>query len=401
MVFDFRYPMITATTEKEQLAQMKTYIHQLVDELKWALNSVDSSQGNYVVVQPKVSSGGISTIGLDDDSTQARFNELKPLIIKSAEIIEAYYEEINRRLEGIYVAQSDFGTFAEKTSQEIEETSTNTTQQFKNLQVVITDIDNNVGSLADTLLDISEEFSYTQRDIVDINSNIKVIGEDVENLSGSVSVLDGDIKAVGETVGAIDTELKVVESSVSGLGEEIQTVGSNVGELIDSAIGQMSDEVGVIDSDLQGVKESVDRNIKDISADIGNLDTKIDDTKSAIDSDIDKLKKSLDGLNSSLVEVSANIKSGLLYYDENEIPVYGLEIGQKNVIDGVEVFNQFARFKAGRLSFYDSNGIEVAYISDRKLYILDIEVLGSIKRGGLKEIILPNGDIVEKWVGRG
>lgn len=389
MAFDFRYPMLTATTEKEQLVQMKTYIHQLVDELKWALNSTDSSQGNYVVVQPKSSSnnGGISTIGLDDDSTQARFNELKPLIIKSAEIIEAYYEEINRRLEGIYVAQSDFGIFAEKTSQEIEETSTNTTQQFKNLQVVITDIDNNVGSLADTLLDISEEFSYTQRDIVDINSNIKVIGDDVENLSGSISVLDGEVKTVGETVGAIDTELKAVETNLQD---------TKVG--IDSNLELISEEVGVIDSDLQGVKAGVESDIKDLADEVGKVDSKLEDAKSAIGTDIDKLKDDLQKLNYSLVEVTANIKSGLLYYDENEIPVYGLEIGQKNVINGIEVFNKFARFSAGRLSFYDQNGTEVAYISDYKIYITHAEVTGTLKLGGY--LVDTSKGVTFKWVGR-
>ena len=100
MTFDFRYPQINGATEKEQLQQMKTYIHQLVDELKWALNSVESPQSNVVVIQQKQSNAnsGVGTIGmdeLDDDSVQAHFNEIKPLIIKSADIVNAYYEAIN------------------------------------------------------------------------------------------------------------------------------------------------------------------------------------------------------------------------------------------------------------------------------------------------------------------
>ena len=68
MTFDFRYPQLTGATEKEQLLQLKTYMHQLVDELKWALNSVDSPQSNVVVLQQKQvnTGGGTSTIGLDD-----------------------------------------------------------------------------------------------------------------------------------------------------------------------------------------------------------------------------------------------------------------------------------------------------------------------------------------------
>ena len=103
----------------------------------------------------------------------------------------------------------------------------------------------------------------------------------------------------------------------------------------------------------------------------------------------------------NLIEVNAHIRSGLLYTDDGGVPIYGVEVGQKNIIDGVEVFRKYARFTSDRLSFYDQNDKEVAYISDRKLYISDVEVISSIKRGGLKEFILPSGDTVEKWVGRG
>ena len=397
MTFDFRYPQLTGATEREQLQQLKTYIHQLVDQLKWALNSTEPAQSSYVIVREKVNSGGgggISTIGLDDDSTQARFNELKPLIIKSAEIIEAYYEAINRRLEGLYVAQSDFGVFAEKTSQQIEETSTNTTQQFQNIQVVVTDIGDNVGSLADEILNISEEFNYTQRDVVDIQSNIQTINGEVVSLSGEVVALDGEIKSVEENVGAIDSELKTVGSNVETLDTELQD--TKVG--ISSTIESISEEVGVIDKDLQGVKAGVESGIKDLSDEVGKVDSKIEDAKSAIGSDVDKLKKSLDALNQTLIDVNAHIKSGLLYYDENEIPVYGLEVGQKNTVNGVEVFNKFARFCAGRLSFYDNNGTEVAYISDYKLYITHAEVTGTLKLGGY--LVDTSRGVTFKWVGR-
>ena len=269
MTFDFRYPQFQGT-EKEQLQQMRTYIHQLVDELKWALNSIESPQGNVVVIQQSKSNAnsGIGTIGMDelnDDSVQAHFNEIKPLIIKSADIVNAYYDIINKRLEGLYVASSEFGTFMEQTSQNIEATSQDVTQLFSNIQAINTDIN---------------------------------------------------------------------------------TIGSNVG---------------------------------------------------TIDSDIDALKKLLDNVNASLIDVKARIKAGLLYYD-GETPVYGLEIGQTNTVNGVEVFNKFARFSAGRLSFYDNNGTEVAYISDYKLYITHAEVTGTLKLGGY--LVDTSKGVTFKWVGR-
>jgi hypothetical protein len=102
----------------------------------------------------------------------------------------------------------------------------------------------------------------------------------------------------------------------------------------------------------------------------------------------------------SIIEVNAHIRSGLLYTDDDGVPIYGLEIGQINKIDGVEVFNKYTRFTSDRISFYDKNDTEVAYISDYKLYIANVEVISSYQVGGLKDIVLSNGDVVTKWVRR-
>ncbi len=109
----------------------------------------------------------------------------------------------------------------------------------------------------------------------------------------------------------------------------------------------------------------------------------------------------IDTLEHSLIEVSANIKSGLLYYDDNGIPVYGVEVGQRTEIDGEEVFDKFARFTSDRLSFYDQNDNEVAYISDRKLYITHVEIKGTFRMGGFLDTVQSDGRIVTKWVGTG
>jgi predicted nucleic acid-binding Zn-ribbon protein len=359
---------------------MRTYIHQLVDELKWALNTIESPQGNVVIVQHKGNTNsGVGTIGMDElneDSVQAHFNEIKPLIIKSADIVNAYYEVINKRLEGIYVAQSEFGTFMEETSQEIEATSTNITQVFTNVQAIASDIDV-----------VVSEVQTIDSKVKTIDSNVTNLDSNLKNVEGNVNTLDTNLKAVEGNVGTLDTNLKSVETDLQD---------TKVG--IDSTVKQLTDEVGVIDSDLQGVKAGVESNIKDLSDEVGKVDSKLEDAKNAIGADIDKLKESLDTLNSILVEVNAKIKTGLIDYDKNGIPIYGLEIGQKNTINGVEVFNKFARFSAGRLSFYDNNGTEVAYISDYKIYITHAEVTGTLKLGGY--LVDTSKGVSFKWVGR-
>lgn len=143
-------------------------------------------------------------------------------------------------------------------------------------------------------------------------------------------------------------------------------------------------------SDFGTYTEQTSQYIEKSSTDIESLYT-----------NIQQIITDIDNLESNLIEVNARIRSGLLYTDDNGIPIYGLEIGQTNEIDGVKVFDKYARFTADRLSFYDQNGIEVAYISDYKLHIENVEVLSSLQIGGFKDIVQANGDVVTKWVGRG
>jgi uncharacterized phage infection (PIP) family protein YhgE len=311
MGVDFRYPKINEkATDREQLTQIRSYLHQLVDQLQWAMNTIDTAP-NSSIIMPTVSSGYRASGSGDGEVS---FANLKSLIIKSADIIDAYYGEINKRLEGVYVAQSDFGTYQQKTAQDITATSTRVEQVFTNVQ-------------------------------------------------------------------SIETNL---QDTKSGIGSNIES---------------LSAEVGQIDTELEGVKSGIDTNLKAITDDVGELDTALQEAKSAIDADIESIKGEIESINVSLVEVNAHIHRGLLYYDDEGIPVYGLEIGQKNVIDGVEVFNKYARFTAGRLSFYDQNGAEVAYISDYKLYITHAEVTGTLKLGGY--LVGTKNGLTFKWVGRG
>lgn len=243
MGFDLRLPNITGVTEREQLSQIKSYLYQFAQQLQWALSTIDtSSVSNQVASQApqKV------IVQAKEQSAEVSFNALKSLIIKSADIVNAYYDEISERLSGLYVASSDFGTYIEETDAKIKKTSTDITQNYTNIQKILTDIEN---------------------------------------------------------------------------------------------------------------------------------------------------------LSFSLAESQAHIKSGLIYYDDDGVPVYGLEIGQKNTVDGEEVFNKYARFTSGRLSFYDRNDTEVAYISDYKLYITNAEITGSIRLGAFQ--INTSKGFSLKYVGRG
>ena len=134
-MIDLRYPNITGTSEREQLAQMKSYLHQLVGELQYAIGSIE--MGTTGVVSYVHNGAPTSpTAASSSPDGQANFASIKALIIKSADIVEAYYEEINKRLEGHYLAISDFGTYKEDTALELEATSSRIDQNFSNTQTI-------------------------------------------------------------------------------------------------------------------------------------------------------------------------------------------------------------------------------------------------------------------------
>ena len=236
--FDIKFPNITAPNDSGKIEQIRSYLYQLADQLKWALNSIDDNSAKVLQQGSQASAKGTT-----ENESQATFNSVKALITKSADIVNTYYEKFNEKFSGEYVAQSDFGKYIEQTTQEINKNSTATEQLFTNIQKIFTDIDN---------------------------------------------------------------------------------------------------------------------------------------------------------LEHSLIEANAHIKSGLLYYDGIGVPIYGLEIGQKNDIDGVEVFNKYARFTSEKLSFYDKNDTEVAYISDYKLYITNAHITGTLTLGRF-ELDTSDG-LVCRWV---
>lgn len=99
---DLRFPNITGTTADAKVAQMQSYIHQLVGQLNFALNAADkATKGDTSGV---VYNGGGSSSATDADAAET-FDKVKALIIKSADIVNAYYTQMKMRFDGVYVAE--------------------------------------------------------------------------------------------------------------------------------------------------------------------------------------------------------------------------------------------------------------------------------------------------------
>ena len=148
MAIDLRLPNITGPTDKERLDKMQRYLYQMVEQLQWALQNVDTTNSAVVTTVAKSQLPmGVNT----PSDPQATFNSIKSLIIKSADIVTAYYDEISSRLEGTYVAESDFGTYKQETSQDIVETSTNLNRVFNNIQEIKTGVDSSLETISEEI----------------------------------------------------------------------------------------------------------------------------------------------------------------------------------------------------------------------------------------------------------
>ena len=136
MGIDIRLPNITATDTDGKLSQMQSYMHQLVEQLNWALATVDNAiSGNTsnVVMASKSASKS-------DEEAIDTFNSIKALIIKSADIVTAYEETMREDFNGEYVAVSEFGTYTEKTDLAIETNSKGVSELYTNVQTIGNDV---------------------------------------------------------------------------------------------------------------------------------------------------------------------------------------------------------------------------------------------------------------------
>lgn len=124
------------------------------------------------------------------------------------------------------------------------------------------------------------------------------------------------------------------------------------------------------------------------------------------DSAIETLQQQAAGFEAYRVSSEGFIRQGFIDYDSSGVPILGIAIGQglkgtKVTIDGTE-YEQFdnvqscAFYTAEKVSFR-INGQEVAYVSNRKLYIGDMEVTGAVTLNNW--LLTSAGGFVIKWIG--
>lgn len=201
MPIELRLPNINGMTEKEQLAQIRSYLYQFIPQLQWALNNVTTSPSSAVTpTQSTVVAGGTSPV-----APETTFNAIKSLIIKSADIVDAYYDEINKKLEGLYVAESIFGAYGKKTSQVIQETSEGITQTFENMEAIATNIDGVLGKMDG------------------VEGSISAVNENIDGVRGDIESVRGDIDGAILDIDAVRSDINGAKDGIDNLREDLET----------------------------------------------------------------------------------------------------------------------------------------------------------------------------------
>ena len=120
---------------------------------------------------------------------------------------------------------------------------------------------------------------------------------------------------------------------------------------------------------------------------------------------VSDLKTNVDAVSAAFESYRADtggyIRTGIVSYD-GALPVYGVAVGQDlsvREVDGkpmVEPKHFRALFTAEKLSFWQ-DAVEVAYVSNNRLYISDITVRNTVALGSWE--LSGRGGLVVRWIG--
>ena len=104
-------PTYPSGTVEQQVLQQYSYLFQMAQQLNLALEAAESSRTAAVQAAGKSQAA---------QGTEQEYQNLKSLIIKTADTVQRRMDQLSARLEGEYVASSEFGSYVEKLSAYIE-----------------------------------------------------------------------------------------------------------------------------------------------------------------------------------------------------------------------------------------------------------------------------------------
>lgn len=197
MSSQIRLPNIQAQGDRAQLAQIRSYLYQLSADLQYALSHLGAENFASDSTARQVLSGGMSDS--QRQTMEAGLGNLKSLIIKTAQTVQAEIQVLETSLDSKYVAVSDFGAYQEDITARLTATAASIEQAISYY-----------AALSDALGGVSDEFNaytvevagYIRQGIIGYEDAVPVIGIAIGRdltVTGAQETVDG------KTYDVIDT----------------------------------------------------------------------------------------------------------------------------------------------------------------------------------------------------
>lgn len=212
-MIDLRQPSFSGTPE-ERLKQMADYLFQLNEQLQFAFNEIDHE----VVTATEratmaVQQGGTTTVIKSDSGVpkteadiQETFNNIKALIIKSADIVDAYYYKINEKILASkqFVAESEFGVYKTEVETRFQSTYDGAIQfSTDRIEEINTVVDN-------TSKDLQNQLNNTNANLNDVKKQTE---NSIGNVQNQVDATSSALDKINSTYGQADNYAKIIKES--------------------------------------------------------------------------------------------------------------------------------------------------------------------------------------------
>lgn len=221
-------------------------------------------------------------------------------------------------------------------------------------------------------------------------------------LSEYLNLALGQLQSETKAAASVSVPQSAADGETAKTYNELRALIVNTAELVRR-------EMDTVETRLHGVYEAISTQWGSFRE---NVDTVITETAHDVvrqynyDAVLETLQTQAAGFAQYRLQTEGFIRQGFVEYNQQGLPILGIAIGQNLtgntvIIDGQE-YEQFdsgqscAFYTAEKVSFR-INGQEVAYVSNRKLYIGDMEVTGHVV---LNHWMLTTHDgFAIKWVG--
>lgn len=210
------------------------------------------------------------------------------------------------------------------------------------------------------------------------------------------------------------TQLAIAGGASSGQNSDADP---NLGASYNELRALINNTADIVTSEMDRISTELNGKYTAVSAEWGAFHENISSTITATakgvvesygyDATLSTLNEKAAGFSAYRVSTEGYIRQGFINYDDDGVPIIGIAIGQglksttvtigDKVIEQIDKNQNCAFYTANKVSFW-VNGTEAAYLSSGKLFIRDVEIIGSVIFSG-KWMLTTNGPFKIKWIG--